>query len=39
MSADPWQMHNLYPTANASYRAALHEEVQKWLACKEAGCP
>jgi hypothetical protein len=39
MSADPWQMDNLYPTANASYRAALHEEVQKWLACKEAGCP
>ena len=39
MSADPWQMHNLYPTANASYKAALHKEVQKWLACKEAGCP
>jgi hypothetical protein len=39
MDVDPWQMRNLYAKANATYRASLHEEVHKWLACKEGSCP
>ena len=39
MDADPWQMHNIYSEANSSFKASLHEEVHKWLACKEDSCP
>ena len=38
MDADPWQLHNVYASANASYKAMLHEQVHQWLACKGKSC-
>ena len=39
LETDKWQIHNLYPTANASVKADLHKEVQAWLHCHEDSCP
>jgi hypothetical protein len=39
LETDKWQIHNLYPSANTSTKAALHKEVQAWLHCREDSCP
>jgi len=36
---DPWQLQNIYPTADKKVKAALHKELQNWLKCKGQNCP
>eukprot|EP00039_Didymoeca_costata_P011721 m.165843 g.165843 ORF g.165843 m.165843 type:complete len:551 (+) comp15267_c0_seq3:46-1698(+) len=39
MDKDPWQLNNIYDSANASLKASLHDDVQAWLRCKGGMCP
>jgi hypothetical protein len=39
LATDKWQIRNLYPSVDTSTTAALHQEVQAWLHCRESSCP
>ena len=30
LTTDPWQLNNIYDTANASVKEGLHKQVQQW---------
>lgn len=39
LTADPYQMVNVYPAQDPAVRAALHAELAAYNACRAGGCP
>ena len=39
LSADPYQMQNLYPTADEATRNALHAQLDAYWRCRGEKCP
>lgn len=37
--ADPWQMHNVWPTTPPGVQAALQAELAAYASCEGAACP
>eukprot|EP01063_Lacrimia_lanifica_P009215 TRINITY_DN1622_c0_g1_i1.p1 TRINITY_DN1622_c0_g1~~TRINITY_DN1622_c0_g1_i1.p1 ORF type:complete len:469 (+),score=121.22 TRINITY_DN1622_c0_g1_i1:1-1407(+) len=39
ITADPYQMRNLYPSLSDENKASLHQAISKYWACQGATCP
>ena len=39
ISADPYQMHNLYPETSMEVREALHRQLADYFKCVGSNCP
>ena len=39
LTADPWQLNNIYEDLSDPVKAELHQQVHTWLTCKGSYCP